>query len=554
MPAAEPPPARARDWAVAAPHRLASEAGVQAFAAGGNAIDAAIAAAAVLAVVYPNQCTIGGDLIALVGLPDGTAHVLNASGRAPQGVDVDAVRSAHRRMPESGALTVTVPGVVDGWHELARRWGRRPVAEATTRAAGLARDGVPVSPGLARGLVREASRVAADPGTAGIFLRDGAVLRPGDALVQPRLADTLDLIGAGGPAAFYTGPVAAALVKTLQQNGSAMSVADLAAHRSTLEEPLSASFGGETYLSSGGNTQGTFFLAGMQTLDAVRQLLGEPLDPLGAHAALLAPVFVRLSVERDARLGDAGSPSSAARLGEVLSAGFAQRLAGQVLAGSPGPVPRSPAAPTPSGDTVAIVASDGEGHWVCIIQSIFQGFGSGILDPATGVLLHSRGSAFTLAPGAAGELAGGRRPPHTLMPVLVRDAAGLLVGAHGTMGGRAQPQIHTHLALQLALGRTPVQAVGAPRWVVGKGETGTPDGWAVLIEGPVPAAARTVLAGTGLAQRDLPANDDLVGHAQVIRLVGSADQAATPTTPTTLPSLVAASDPRADGAALTGAG
>jgi len=542
-----PSPAPPGSWAVAAPHQLASRAGADTFAAGGNAVDAVIAAAAVLAVVYPHQCSIGGDLIALVGLPDGTAHVLNASGRAPQGVDVDAVRSAHRRMPVSGALTVTVPGVVDGWHELARRWGRRPLADAVTRAAGYARDGVPVSPGLARGLVREATRVLTDPGTAQTFTRDGAVLRPGDALVQPRLADTLDLIAAGGPAAFYTGPVAACLAQTLQQYGSALSVADLAAHRSTLEEPLAAPLGGETYLSSGANTQGTFFLAGLRTVDALQELLGEQLDPLGTHAALLASVFVRLCAERDARLGDpvAGPPDG---LAEVSSAGFAQRLAREVLAGRPGAGPEQPVAPRPTGDTVAIVAADQDGHWACIIQSLFQGFGSGILDPATGILLHSRGSAFTLEPGAPGELAGGRRPPHTLMPVLVADAAGRLVGAHGTMGGRAQPQIHTHLALQLALGRTPVEAVSAPRWVVGRVEAGAPPAWAVLIEEPVPQAARAALAGADLLHQQLPANDDLTGHAQVIRRTAVAGPGLGPQ-----PSLAAASDPRADGVALTSA-
>jgi gamma-glutamyltranspeptidase/glutathione hydrolase len=195
---------------------------------------------------------------------------------------------------------------------------------------------------------------------------------------------------------------------------------------------------------------------------------------------------------------------------------------------------------------VAIVAADADGHWVCIIQSLFHAFGSGILDPATGVLLHNRGAAFSLVPGTPGELAGGRRPPHTLMPVLVRDSSGHLVAAHGTMGGRAQPQIHTHLALHLALGRTPAEAVSAPRWIVGQMEAGAPAPSVVLVEEPVPAAAQSALATLGLRTQLLPANDDGVGHAQVVRrTVGAWHRDAG-----TLPGLNAASDPRADGLAL----
>src|SRR3954447_24831976 len=149
-------------WGVTSPHWMASEAGAEVLRDGGNAVDAALAAAAVLAVVLPNQCAVGGDLIALVGLPDGSAAVLNGSGRAPAGVDVEALRARGDRMPVDGASAVTVPGLVDGWHELARRWGSRSLSPALAGAAALARDGVPVSAGLARDLAHESGRVLAD--------------------------------------------------------------------------------------------------------------------------------------------------------------------------------------------------------------------------------------------------------------------------------------------------------------------------------------------------------------------------------------------------------
>lgn len=510
-------------WGIASPHALASEVGADVLRDGGNAVDAALAAAAVLAVVLPNQCALGGDLIALVGLPDGSAHVLNGSGRAAAAVDVDGLRSRHERLPVDGALSVTVPGIVGGWHELARRWGTRPVSTTLHRAASLARDGVRVSAGLARDLQREEKRILADPGLCAVLAPSGNLLGEGQELRQPRLAKTLDAIAAGGPDAFYSGDVAASLVSTLRAAGSALSTDDFAAHTSTLEAPLAARFGDEEYLSSGGNTQGGFFLAALRAVDR----LGRTLDPSGPEAGLLCEILAALAAARDVRLGD---PSTAA----ALDAAAIEELATEALRGATARVARR--GPTPSGDTVAVVAADSSGQWISLIQSVFHAFGSGLLDPATGVLFHNRGAAFDLSPGSAAELAGGRRPPHSLMPVLVRDA-GQLVGAHGTMGGRSQPQIHTHLALHLAQGRSPFEAVSAPRWLLGYMEVGADESPVVHHERDVPEVARLSLAGTGIPARALPALSDDAGHAQVIRRGTQG--------------LHVAADPRADGAAVT---
>jgi gamma-glutamyltranspeptidase len=512
-------------WGVASPHWMASRAGADVLRDGGNAVDAALASAAVLAVVLPNQCAIGGDLIALVGEPDGGTHVLNGSGRAPAGVDVEALRTRGERLPVEGALTVTVPGLVDGWHELARRWGTRSLSSALAGAATLARDGAPVSAGLARDLAKESKRILADPGLSQVLAPGGALLREGQTLRQPRLASTLDLIADGGRDAFYAGEIATSLANRLRANGSAISADDFRIHTSTVEKPLTARFGDEEYVASGGNSPGGFFLAGLRAVES----LGRQLDPLGPDAGLLALILARLSAIRDARLGDpAAAPGlDPAAVEQLAKLAIAERIR-----------PAAPPGPKPGGDTVAIVATDASGHWVSIIQSVFHAFGSGLLDPVTGVLLHNRGAAFDLTPGSAAVLAGGRRPPHTLMPVLIRDArSGRIVGARGTMGGRAQPQIHTHLALHLALGRTVRDAVGASRWLVGQmeaGATGTP---AIRYEQGVPVPALQSLTATGLPLIVLSARDDGAGHAQVIR-EGPAG-------------LEVGTDPRADGTALT---
>jgi gamma-glutamyltranspeptidase / glutathione hydrolase len=512
-------------WAIASPHDLASELGADVLRSGGNAVDAALAAAAALTVLLPNQCALGGDLVALVGLPDGTTHVLNGSGRSPAAVDAAGLRAAHLYLPVDGALPVTVPGVVDAWHELAARWGTKSLAPALRNVADVARDGAPVSAGLARDLALEARRILRDPGMSEVLAPSGTPLAEGQDLRQPRLAETLTAIADGGRDAFYSGDVAASLVHTLRAHGSSMTSDDLDAHTSTVESPLVARFGDEDYLSGGANTQGGFFLAALRAVER----LGRPLDPLGPDAGVLYGIFAALSAARDAQLGD---PLTAPSLDGAAIEDLALR------ASQGEPRRRVPHGPKPGGDTVAVVAADGAGTWVSLIQSVFHAFGAALLDPATGVLFHNRGAAFNLAPGSAAELGGGRRPPHSLMPVLVKDgASGRTIGAHGTMGGRAQFQIHTHLALHLDLGRSPAEAVSSPRWLHGHMGAGAAEQAVVQYEQDVAEAARTSLARTGDAARALPARSDDVGHSHVIRRMGEG--------------LDVATDPRADGSALT---
>lgn len=535
---------RGRGWAVATPHTTASDAAAAALRRGGNAIDAALAAAAVLTVVYPNQCSLGGDVIALVGLPDGSVRCVNGSGAAPWAVDLSAVREQHSAMPVAGAVPVTVPGVVAAWTTMAENWGSLPLGDALDTARQVADEGTPTSPGLARDLALEVDRVKADPGLSATFLQGGRPLLARELLRQPTLARTLARLRDGGARELYDGPIGASIIATLHENGSAMSARDFRDHRTRLVDPIGTQFRDREYLSAPPNSQGAFFLGGLRALTVLEGRHGRSLDPNGVDARPVAEIMSLLAWDRDRLLGD---PADSDDLVEsVLSGKRADEVVEQVLVAEAHPsvltaVERPTGATGPrSGDTVAITVTDGRGAWVCLIQSTFHAFGSGILDPGTGIVLQNRGASFSLDPASPNRLGPGRLPQHTLMPVLVRER-GTLIGAHGTMGGRAQPQVHTQVALNLENGMSPLDAVAQPRWILGAMEAGV-DGpapsRAVKAEQDVAESALRSLRDRGFATTLLPPHDDGAGHFQLVRTIDGVN--------------LAASDPRADGSAVMG--
>ena len=516
------------DWAVATPHDSATAAAEKVFRDGGNAVDAALAAASALTVVYPHQCSVGGDCIALVGLPDGSVHAVLGIGRTPAELSLDSFADL-TAMPVYGPLTVTVPGAVGAWHTMSERWGSAGLAASLAHAGRLASEGVPVAPGLARDLEREKSRILADPGLREVFAPDGRPLADGEPLVQPRLAASLQAIADDGHDALYRGELARSITATLQSMGSAMSTDDFAAHATVVEAPISATYDGREYVSAPPPSQGAFFLEAITALELIRAAAGGPLDLDGADAGAVATVLGDVGDDRDRLLGDPDtSPLDVAHLLGDRASEIAQ------LDTAPTAGPRNP---PPTGDTVAVVTSDGSGTWVSLIQSLFHAFGSGILDPESGIILHNRGSSFSLVPEHPGAVAASRRPPHTLMPVLTRDD-GVLTGTHGTMGGRAQAQIHAQLALRVAAGDAPDAAIARPRWIVGSMEEGTRDQRAVAVEADAPDAVRQSLRAAGFEVAGLPAHDDGAGHSQMIRRYPTG--------------LAAASDPRSDGNARIG--
>ena len=508
-----PDPAHGGAYAVASPHADATEAGRAAFAAGGNAVDAALAAACALTVVYPHMCAVGGDIMALVH--DGQAHAINASGRAP------AAAPAGGEVAERGVHTITVPGAVSAWHTLSERWGARPAAAAIEVAAELAERGVPVARSLAGALADEAKLVAADPGMRRVFSNEGRVLRMGDTLVQPALAATLRRLAANGADELYRGETGERLVAGLAALGCLLTTADLAAHRADVEPSLHLTLGGLELHTMGANSQG-FCLP--QILATVAHL--ELDDPLGAGAPMLAAIFRESARDRDTHLAD---PAAMTRPVEALLtpehiADVARRAAASAA--------RAEMTTPAHGDTIAVVAADATGLSVSLIQSIFSGFGSGVLEPETGILLHNRGACFSSDPASPNALGPGKRPLHTLMP-LIGTTDGRPTWVAGTMGGRAQAQIHAQMLLRRQAGGDVVTAVSAPRMIVGDLEAGGRD---VAVEEDF-ASARDAFARAGVEPAVMPRLSEAAGHAHAIVPTGDG-------------SFEAASDPRSDGAAV----
>jgi gamma-glutamyltranspeptidase len=530
--------------ALASPHPLATAAGMAVAERGGNAVDAAVTAAMSLAVVYPHMCSAGGDVIALVASPDGRVECVNASGAAGVRSNADTLRREHEVMPVSGPHTVTVPGAVSAWGVLSERAGRLSLGELLQPAIAQARDGVPIAPGVHRALRERADLLCLDPGMREVFFCGGAPIGAGEALRQPALTATLAEIADFGWRAFYDGPVARRVCSGMVRLGVPLVPVDLARHAPEVTAPLRARHRAGEILTAPPNSQGLL----LAEILAALECLHLP-DPLGSDAGALAELFRLVSRDRDRHLGDPRwtdvpveellSPAHAKKLAEAAAsraaAGRSPASGGNphaVTSSSTISVHQAPGARA-AGDTVAVVAMDADGYAVSLIQSVFHAFGSGLLDSETGLILHNRGAFFSLDPSSPNRLEPGKRPAHTLMPVLVREA-GRIAGAHGTMGGKAQPQIHTHLLLNLEAGRSPAEALEAPRWVLGG--LVTEEGDLVLAERSVPAAALDSIATAGLGIMAVADLDEEVGHGQLVRRTPSGE-------------LLAATDPRADGQA-----
>jgi gamma-glutamyltranspeptidase/glutathione hydrolase len=486
----------ASSGAVATPHFQATSAGERVLADGGSAVDAAIAAAAVLAVVAPDQCGIGGDAVALVGDAAGEVTCFQGAGRAPQLVDVAAVRRAGAGvMPRFGPHAVTVPGALSTWGAMHRHAGRLPWQTLFEPALVAASEGFAVGSRLHGSIVANRARLRADPGLCELLLPEGSPLDVVARLQQPELAGTLGTVAAEGPAAMYGGDLGARLVEFLRGAGSVLSVDDLARHWCDRSPPVATEWSGTRLWTAPPPSQG---LTLFQVLAAMARAPGEP-EWLGKDAGRLASVFAGSSRYREATLAD---PAGRPELSDVSAWLAADDL------------PTWEGATRPDGDTVAVVAADDAGCFVSLIFSLFYGFGAGLRDPGTGVVFHNRGAGFTLAEASPNCLAPGRRPAHSLMPLLAaRDGA--LVGAHGTMGGYGQPQIHAQLLLRLASGMEPQDAVTAPRFVVGRPDAGGP--LQVFVEETASVAALESIEGAGMPVQLLSELDHEVGHAQLVR-------------------------------------
>ncbi|MGH2597078.1 MAG: gamma-glutamyltransferase family protein [Actinomycetota bacterium] len=511
------------EWAIATPHTVATDAGAVAFERGGNAIDAALAAAVTLAVSYPHNCGVGGDLFALVQRPDGETIAINASGRAPNGVDPDALRARHgTTMPESGPDPITVPGAVSGWASLHAEGALLPWNEAFGAAIALALGGVVIARSTAGALEANGQRLATDPGLAGVFFADGSPLPRGALLRQPALGDTLQRLATDGPAALYGGPIGERYAAGLRAAGSPMTIEDLAAHTADVVAPLVGRYRDLDVRVVPPNSQGFALLEML----ALTERLGIDPDPWGPDAGTLALAFAAANRDRDRHLAD--PDAMRVHPATLLDEGHLAGLAGEVRDGAPGAAGHRHS----TGDTIALVTADARGWAVSLIESLYDSFGAGILEPETGIVAHDRGACFTLEAGHPNEIGPRKRPFHTLMPVLVhRD--GRLAAVSGSMGGASQPQINAqNLIRTFDLGMTAADAVAAPRWSVWN--ESVPLAW---VEGSVPDATGDRLMEAGFRVEAKDAFDESLGHAHliVVRPDGSFDLG---------------SDPRADGGAL----
>ncbi len=523
------------EGAIATPHARATEAGRDALAAGGNAIDAALVAAAVLTVVYPHQCAIGGDLFALVRTAAGETFSVNGSGRLPKSVDVERLRRDGADVPANGPQSLTVPGMVAGWNSIAELGGSFAPADILAPAIGLAAGGIEVSSSLAAGIRAQSEVLGKDEGMRSVFLRRGMAVGEGEHIRQTALSRTLEALAEDGFDSFYAGAIAERLVGGLRRLGAEIDNEDLFAHRSEIDTPLTYRYGELELATSPPNSQGLALLQACAALDAI----GIGLQDLGEFAGEALCASLMAADDRDRHLGDprhADVPLDSLLDGARLEQRLQRRLR-QDAAGPP-----AGTAVSANGDTVAVCAMDGDGNAVSLIQSVYQTFGAGMLEAGTGIIMHNRARGFSLVPGKPNEMIPGSRPAHTLMPLLLlRDE--IPVASLGTMGGRAQPQILLQILPHVLNTAASDLAAGlaAPRWVFGGSDIGF-DEPTVALEADAPAAMERKLALARLPVIRVKARDERMGHANVVRIASCIESDSR---------LECASDPRSDGLGLT---
>lgn len=522
--------ARSTKGMVASPHGLATAAGAAVLRAGGNAVDAAVAANGVLSVVYPQANGLGGDAFFMIYDPErGDVFCYNGSGRAPRGLDAAMLRDrGFAEMPARGGFAVTVPGAVRAWEDVLEAHGTRTLDSLLQPAESYARDGYVVTEVVAYYLALNAPILAQCEHAAKLFLPQG-VPPAGTVLRNPGLAKTIARLRSGGAAEFYEGPAGEAIVARLRAAGSPIDAEDLASHRTQRTVPWRLAWRGGEVLAHPPNSHGS---CAQIVLGA---LAGDQEDDEGLWAHLAIEAFKHAFRVRDTCFGD---PDFIQISEEDVIGG---RALAQIRARiDPEQVTARFAAPG-YGDTIAIVTADEEGRAVSLIQSLYMNFGSGLVAGESGVVLQNRGAYFNLIDGHPNELRGGHRPVHTLSPgMYLRNGKPELV--YGTMGGDGQPQVHVQLLHGIIDCGLDVQAaIDAPRWIAGRPHVpGHEDVMTdtVVVESRLSDAVIDALVERGHRIERLSSFDHTMGHAQAIRIDARRG------------TLAGGSDPRADSLAL----
>jgi gamma-glutamyltranspeptidase / glutathione hydrolase len=502
--------------AVAAAHHLAATAGVSMLEQGGNAVDAAVAAGAVMAVTSPQMCGLGGDLFAVVSTPAAMPVALRASGRAGSGADPDRLRGeGAQAMPFQGDVRVaTVPGCIDGLLALHERYARLELERLLRPARRLADDGFPVSASLASASVllpTEARRTA--------FGSPHELIR-GQRLRVPGVAHALAAVATAGRTGFYEGPPGRDLIRL---GGGEFTEEDLARSSADWTPALSAGAFGRRLWTAPPNSQGYLALAGAWIADRLG-VVDAPATGRWALALIEAArqaAFDRVAVLHEHADGEELlSETRLAPRAEAIARGGGAELADVYS----------------EGDTTAICTVDDERAGVSLIMSNGANFGCHLVLPESGIFLHNRGLGFSLAPGHPAEYGPGRRPPHTLTPLVATDEAGALDTVLGTMGADAQPQILLQLLARLLVHDEEAgDAIAAPRWALSRERSTGFDTWEsesrplVRLEHDSPPAWAAELERHGYTTVASAVGEHAFGHAQVIRvredgvLCGAAD-------------------------------
>jgi gamma-glutamyltranspeptidase / glutathione hydrolase len=514
----------AKNGMVASSQPLATLAGVQMLMNGGNAIDAAITTAAVLGVVEPSSIGIGGDAFCLLySAKDRSIKALDASGRSPAAASLDFCRkNGFEQMPQRGIHSVTIPGAVHGWATLLNSYGTKNLSGVLVAAIRHADEGFPVAELTAEQWKESEARLKTDEGAALNYLVNGRTPRAGEIFKNPRMAATLKRIAAQGADFFYKGDIAEKIARCSEKLGGLFTIEDFAAHRSDWVEPITANYRGYDVCEMPPTTQG--FVA----LEMLKIIEGFDLRNAGEQSADALHEMIEAKklafADRDRHLADRDHMKVAVQslFSEKRAQALRERIRLHAAAGGYAPI-------TAGTDTEYVAAADKEGNLVSFIQSNFMGFGSGVVEPETGIILQNRGHLFSLDENHPNCIGPRKRCVHTLMPGLIVKA-GKPYGALGLKGGHVQPQVQVQMITNLIdFGMTPQEAISAPRF-------NHIEGLKVGLEPKISSAVKNDLARRG--HQIVGGNPESFGGAHMI-LVDPGTGA-----------FVGGSDPRKGGCAL----
>ncbi|MSU50015.1 MAG: gamma-glutamyltransferase [Opitutus sp.] len=495
----------ARQGIVATEQPLASQAGAAILAQGGSAIDAIVAANAVMGVVSPGMNGIGGDLFAIVyEAKSGRLFGLNASGWAPAGLTPELFKTKQiAAMPQRGIHAVTVPGCVDGWEKLLTRFGRKKFPEILAAAIAYAEEGFPVTDLVVWG---NSAALRADPNAAKTYLPGGRAPKVGEIFRNPDVAWSLRQIAAQGRDAFYRDEIARRIVATSQRLGGTMTTADLADYSAEWVEPISTTYRGWTVYEIPPNGQGIAALAMLNLMETF------PLSEYGHNStrALHAMIEAKKLAYADLLRFVADPRFARVPVAGLLAKDYARERAALIDPGRAHDVVEAGKPPAPGSDTTYLCAVDREGNMVSLIQSNYGGFGSDIVPDGCGFVLQNRGGLFSLDPESPNLLAGRKRPLHTIIPAfMAKDDVRI---AFGIMNGWNQPQAHAQFVANVVDFKLNLQAaIEAPRFT-----KLTFAGLDVSMESRVSAAVRSELAAKGHQITSLGAFSGTVGAGQAV--------------------------------------